>query len=248
MASYLVARHQAGASVATIRSSATTIGQAHRTAGLSNPAAEETVRLTIAGIARTDHRSQSQAAPLDAAALDAIIAAAKRPRVGRRGVLESADYAARRGAIDIALVLLVSDAGLRRSEAAELTWGDVVRWPDGSGRITVRRSKTDPTGAGAFVYATPRTMAVLDTIRPDNGNGEEELFGGLGAAQISRRIAAAAAHAGLEGTYSGHSGRVGMATRGAPTTDVMRQGRWQSSAMVARYTRAVEAGAAGTWL
>ena len=78
------------------------------------------------------------------------------------------------------------------------------------------------------------------------------MFGGLGAAQISRRIAAAAAHAGLEGTYSGHSGRVGMAvrmaTRGAPTTDVMRQGRWQSPAMVARYTRAVEAGAAGTWL
>ena len=87
----------------------------------------------------------------------------------------------------------------------------------------MRRSKTDPTGAGAFVYATPRTMAALDTIRPDNGNGEEELFGGLGAAQISRRIAAAAAHAGLEGTYSGHSGRVGMAvrmaTRGAPTTE-----------------------------
>ena len=46
----------------------------------------------------------------------------------------------------------------------------------------MRRSKTDPTGAGAFVYATPRTMAALDTIRPDNGNGEEELFGGLGAA------------------------------------------------------------------
>ena len=135
-----------------------------------------------------------------------------------------------RGAIDIALVLLVSDAGLRRSEAAELTWGDVVRWPDGSGRITVRRSKTDPTSAGAVVYATPRTMAALDAIRPDNGDGKELVFSGLGAAQISRRIAASATHAGLEGTYSGHSGRVGMAvrmaTRGAPTTDVMRQGRW----------------------
>ena len=252
VARYLVARHQAGASVATVRASATAVGQAHRVAGHPSPVADEAVRLTIAGIARTDHRTQAQAAPLDAAALDAIIAAAKRPRVGRHGVLESADYAARRGAVDIALALLVSDAGLRRSEVAELTWCDVVRWPDGSGRVTARRSKTDAVGSGAVVYATPRAMAALDAIRRDDEDGEELVFGGLGAVQLSRRIAAAAAHAGLEGDYSGHSGRVGMAVRmathGAPTADVMRQGRWRSPAMVARYTRAVEAGAAGKWL
>ena len=37
----------------------------------------------------------------------------------------------------------LSDGGLRRSEAWSLTWGDVQRWDDGSGRITVIRSKTD---------------------------------------------------------------------------------------------------------
>ena len=166
--------------------------------------------------------------------------------------MENADYAAKRGAVDIALVLLVSDAGLRRSEAAELTWADVVRWPDGSGRITVRRSKTDATGAGAVVYATPRTMATLEAIRSEDTGSESHVFGKLCAAQLSRRIAAAVAHAGLQGEYSGHSGRVGMAVRmathGAPTADVMRQGRWRSPAMVARYTKAVEAGAAGKWL
>ena len=113
-ARYLVARYQAGASVVTVRASATAVGQAHKVAGHPSPVAEEAVRLTIAGIARSDHRFQAQAAPLDAAALDAIIAVAKRARVGRHGVLESADYAARRGAVDIALVLLVSDAGLCR--------------------------------------------------------------------------------------------------------------------------------------
>ena len=96
----------------------------------------------------------------------------------------AADYAARRGTVDIALALLVSDAGLRRSEAAELKWGEVARWPDGSGRTTVRRSKTDATGPGAVVYATmkssaPRTMAALDAIRPDDGDGEGLVFGGL---------------------------------------------------------------------
>jgi len=40
---------------------------------------------------------------------------------------------------------------------------------------------------------------------------------------------------------SGHSGRVGMAQRmtrnGAPTAATMRQGRWATTRMVARYTR-----------
>ena len=90
---------------------------------------------------------------MDSAALDAVIAAAKRPRVGRRGVLESADYAARRGTVDIALALLISDAGLRRSEAADLKWGEVARWPDGWGRITVRVPR--PTSPAPAPWSTP---------------------------------------------------------------------------------------------
>lgn len=41
-----------------------------------------------------------------------------------------------------ALVAVLSDAGPSRSEAAALIWGNVQRWEDGSGRITVIRSKT----------------------------------------------------------------------------------------------------------
>ena len=48
--------------------------------------------------------------------------------------------------------------GLRRSEAAALTWGDVQRWDDGSGRITVIRSKTDAEAQGAVVAVTPAAM------------------------------------------------------------------------------------------
>ena len=43
----------------------------------------------------------------------------------------------------------------RRSEAAALTWGDVQRWGDGSGRMTVIRSKTDTEAQGAVVAITP---------------------------------------------------------------------------------------------
>ena len=56
--------------------------------------------------------------------------------------------------------------GLRRSEAAALTWGDIQRWDDGSGRIIVIRSRTDVEAAGVGVAITPAAMQALDAIRP----------------------------------------------------------------------------------
>ena len=43
---------------------------------------------------------------------------------------------------------VLSDAGLRRSEVAALTWGELMDAPDGSGRIHVVRSKKDPEAGG----------------------------------------------------------------------------------------------------
>ncbi len=49
-----------------------------------------------------------------------------------------------------------------------------------------------------------------------------------------------------------HSGRVGMARRmaaaGAPTHEIMAQGRWKTARMVEVYTRSEEAGRAAKWL
>ena len=152
----------------------------------------------------------------------------------RRGG-ERADVAERRGRVDIAIASLLSDAGLRRSEAAAVTWADIARAADGSGRVTVRRSKTDQAGQGAILYVTAATMAALDAIR--QGAPDAAPVFGLSAGQLGRRIAAAAA--GLGAGYSGHSGRVGLAVRmtakGAPTHAVMLAGRWQGAGMVARY-------------
>ena len=44
------------------------------------------------------------------------------PRLRGRG-FETAEQAAERARFDLALVAALSDAGLRRSEAAALTWG-----------------------------------------------------------------------------------------------------------------------------
>ena len=72
---------------------------------------------------------------------------------------------------------VLSDAGFRRSEAAALTWGDVQRWDDGSGRITVIRSKTDAEAQGTIVAITPTAMQTLDAIQPAGVTNDEKVFG-----------------------------------------------------------------------
>ena len=90
---------------------------------------------------------------------------------------------------------------------------------------------------------TPTAMKTLDAIRPVGVAREEKVFG-LSASQIARRVKAVAKAAGLPDweSFSGHSGRVGMARRmdqnSAPTHEIERLGRWkQGGGMVGRYTR-----------
>ena len=187
-------------------------------------------------------KPRRQAGALTADVLAVIRLTAVQPRKRGRGV-ETADQAAERARFDLALVAVLSDGGLRRSEAVALTWGDVQRWDDGSGRITVIRSKTDAEAEGAVVAVTPVAMGALDAIRPAGVAGYEKVFG-LSESQIARRVKAIAKAAGLADweSFSGHSGRVGMARRmaqnGAPTHEIERQGRWkQGGGMVGRYTR-----------
>lgn len=44
------------------------------------------------------------------------------------------------------------DALLHRDEATALTWSDIAREDDGSDRLTIRRSKTDPKASGTVQY------------------------------------------------------------------------------------------------
>ena len=80
-----------------------------------------------------------------------IMATASLPRRTGRG-MESEAAAADRGAIDKAIVAVLFQGGLRRSEAAALRWGDVQDAADGRGIVVyVRRSKTDQDGTAADV-------------------------------------------------------------------------------------------------
>ena len=253
VARYLAARAGSGASIATLRLATSAISKAHEWAKLESPCRDPGVRASLKGWGRRLSKPQRQSGALTADVLAVIRLTAVQPRKRGRG-FETPEQAAERGKFDLALVAVLSDAGLRRSEASSLTWGDVQRWDDGSGRITVIRSKTDAEAQGAVVAITPAAMDALSAIRPAGAGGEVKVLG-LSESQIARRVKAIARAAGLEDWefFSSHSGRVGMARRmaqnGAPTHEIERQGRWkQGGGMVGRYTRGETAGSALRYL
>ena len=253
VARYLAARANSGASIATLRLATSAIAKAHQWAKLESPCRAPGVRASLKGWGRRLSKPQRQSGALTADVLAVIRLTAVQPRRRGRG-FETAKQAEERAKFDVALVAALSDAGLRRSEAAALNWGDVVRWDDGSGRITVVRSKTDVEAQGAVVAITPAAMQALSAIRPAAVPSEQKVFR-LSESQIARRVKAIARAAGLSDWefFSGHSGRVGMARRmaqnGAPTHEIERQSRWkQGGGMVGRYTRGESAGSALRYL
>ena len=216
-------------------------------AGLASPAAHAGVRRTLKGLRRQKPGAPRQAAPLTEAVIAAIEATATKPRRGRGGRLESEAQARSRGELDIALIRVMRDALLRRSEAEALTWQDVRVEPDGSGRLHLGMpTKTDQEGQKPHTaYLTRATVAALTRLWTPWHTPDMPLFG-LCARQISQRIRAAARAAGLTDKYSGHSGRTGaahsLAERGASLVELQQAGRWKSPSMPATYARSARAG------
>ena len=222
------------------------ISKAHEVAGLpditKHARVREALRSHRSRVARAGVRVR-QAEALTAENMAAIRATALQPRRGRGGV-ETEEQARRRGLVDIALVGLMRDCLLRRSEAADARWSHITSHADGTGRLFVGVSKTDQEGEGALLFVSRRTMRDLSALRSD-GAEDRRVFG-LHPRTIGRRIAAAARAAGEVGAYSGHSARVGMARdlarAGEELPALMTAGRWKGPEMVARYIAHERAG------
>lgn len=122
-------------SVATLRRHLATIAKAHQLAGVANPCRETTVRDTVQGLRRTYGAPPDQAQGLLSEQLGQTLDTLGDTVADIR---------------DRALLLVGWSAGLRRSELAGLTWGDITADPDGV-VITLQRSKTDQEGIGRQV-------------------------------------------------------------------------------------------------
>ena len=264
VAAYLAHLADTGKAASTIGAARAAIGAAHRDAGQVDPTAHEGVRRVLKGLRRqTVGRGRGQAQGLTADDVAAMLATADIRRRTGRG-FESEQAALERGAVDKVIVGLLFQGGLRRSEAAALTWADITDATDGAGVLVhVRQSKTNQEGERrdvrflkngcAFAVRRLRDRRTVER-RGELPDGSERVLQGLNGASVARRVAAAAKAAGIDGRITGHSGRVGLATeltaRGASTTETMLAGGWSTARMVAHYSAAVaaEAGAVAKYL
>ncbi len=247
LALYLTDRAQHGRKVATLAIALSAIRAVHRDVGLADPAAVPEVRTVWEGIRRTHGTAQRRARPLTAPDVQEVHAAIADDTLhGRR---------------NRAMLLLGFAAALRRSELVALDVADLTFLRSRGVVVTVRRSKTDQTGAGAEVAvpygATTDTCPVgalrawLDTAGLSSGpvfrsvDRHGNIGGRLDGRDVARIVKHAAACAGLDATHvSGHSLRAGLATTaalaGKSDRAIMAQGRWRSRTMMDRYVRTAD--------
>lgn len=242
---YLQHLADAGRKWATIESHRALIAKAHRRAGLPNPSQDEEFKDQLKNLARQVGRRQSQVRGMTSTAHAAIDATAAIPRRTRGGRTETPEAARRRAAFDQALVSVMREGLLRCDEASKLLCEDVEQIEDGTGRILIRRSKTDQAGEGALLFISSTSMAALDHLRAHQPTPTPRIFP-LSTAQLRRRIKSAAAAAGLTGNYGGHSARIGMAVDlaqlGFGLPEIQNAGRWKSPIMPGHYIRGIDAG------
>jgi len=221
---YIEYRIGIGDTVGTLAKRWGLIGLRHREGGHDSPISTLRFQRFVQGVKRKLGVAQKQVEGITASRLEAL----------RMSSASDGDLA------DVAMVALMRDGLLRRGELAALRWGDLTEMPDGSGRMLIRKSKTDQQGRGHTAYVAHATMRLLDEAGLVRGDDGDPVFG-FTAQTVCRRIQRAAKRAGLKGRYAGHSPRVGMtqdlAESGMGVPEIMQAGRWTSERMVARYAR-----------
>ena len=238
-AEWLTTRARAQASYSTINLGLQAVKSIHLYYDQPHPC-DDLVMKTLSGIRRDLGVAQAQVSGLDPAGIAAIEATACTPRITRGGKTETTNYARTRGYLDIAIIRVSFDAMLRIEELSVLMWTDFTIDPDdGSGLLYIASSKTDRAGEGVYAYISSETVTALERIK-GTARPNDRIFP-LSVRTLRRHITAAAAAAGLEGRFSGHSGRVGMAqtlaAKDYQLPAIQTAGRWKSKAMPTRYTR-----------
>jgi len=239
LARYLAFLADSGKKASTIRRARVAVGLAHGWAGEERPDKDVTIRTVERGIART-HGSREEGA-------DALLAAdlPKLMKAFRGGPHDDRDRA----------VILLGFAGaFRASELVGLNVEQLKFSAEGL-RVLVERSKEDQTGKGAFVDIprgdNPATCAVraVSAWIGRMGRPAGPLFRVIRGAVIehqrmhvgavTRALQRACARVGLEGDYSAHSLRSGLATSACITghsiSSIQRHGRWLHRRSVERY-------------
>ncbi|MYB38068.1 MAG: tyrosine-type recombinase/integrase, partial [Gammaproteobacteria bacterium] len=239
---YIAYLETEGRAPSTVRVAVSAVRSALQRQGTEIPMGQ--VRKCLAGVRREACRRPRQVQGIKWGQADKMCALA----------LEGGSTAGLRNAT---LVGVMSDALLRVSDASAIDYDDVRVLDDGSGRLLVRRSKTDQVGHGCERFLGPPTVRGIKAwcdaaginegplLRPVHRTGSVRPRA-LEVRSIRRIVQACAKAAGIEGRVSGHSLRVGsaqsLAEANASLVAMQRVGGWSSPSMPAYYTREQEAG------
>jgi site-specific recombinase XerD len=162
------------------------------------------------------------------------------------------------GLRDRALIRVGYDTLCRRAELINLRLEDVTWLPDGTAKVRIRQSKTDPYGVGQTAYISADGRRTLEAWLTRAGLAGGPIFRPVLQSHVGRRaldpravnqaLALAARRAGLPPALArgltGHSLRVGaaqdLAAAGKSLLQIMRAGRWSNISVVAGYVRQAE--------
>lgn len=229
--------------VSTIQRRLYAISRSHRLLRLTDPTRDEDVHLTMRRIMRSKHCRPKQAKGLTREYLEQFLDAQPDSPWGLR---------------NRAIISLGYDILARRSELVALMSDDIELKSDGTLRLMIRRSKTDPFGMGRLAFTSKRTATLVADWLAWRGAEIEPLFCGiyqerainraLGPDTIKIIIKRTAQVCGLEkvdiDAFSAHSMRVGAAQdllrNGHDTAAIMRAGGWKSVDVMARYLEFAE--------
>ena len=225
-------------SISTIRRRLCSLRKAHQLLKLPDPTTEQDVALAIRRIHRSKFSRPRQAKGLTQDYLKMFMELQPNTPWGLRNQ---------------AMLALGYDLLTRRSELVALNVQDLEFRNDGTLKVLIRRSKSDPFGYGRHAFTSQATAELVAEWLDWRGTEVAPLFcpiyhdvlidRRLSVTTVKRIIKTSAKDAGLPKSevdaFSGHSLRVGAAQdllrRGVSTANIMRAGGWKSISVLARY-------------
>lgn len=227
----------------TVRRRLYAIRKAHRLLRLPDPTFDEEIDITLRRIRRAKAMRPKQAKGLTRHYLDRFLAVQPDSPWGLRN----------RAMLSLGYELLT-----RRSELVALQTRDLEWRRDGTLRVLIRRSKTDPFGQGRIAFTSTQTASLVGDWLAWRGPHITYLFCPIYHGKAIQRclsttcvkslIKESAEQASLSqqeiDAFSAHSLRVGAAQdllcAGYDTAAIMRAGGWKSVNILSRYLEYAE--------
>ena len=247
-------RADKGGKFNTVRAYLWAISAVHKALQLPDPTRDPEVWESAELIRRKQEGQRQQSVvTLSEDDIGHILSVLEFPRRTKFGWVEEGRIAKERAAVDAALLLTMTQAALRRSEAQSLTWGDIRRYPDGTGRITIPSGRISKHVPKYVVAVTSDCLQALEVIRPDGAADDLRVFG-ISPTQLIKRLKAMCESAGIDpehvNAYTPRESLIQiMVESGAPFDLIQRQARLRSSSStVQAFIWDEEAGEALDWM